>query len=105
MANVQLTDLESIVYKALLANEFASGINPEGNDAQTGLPETLAECKLYNISPSSFAGILGSLAKKGLYQSVPCDSDDMPHKTIIINGRKEKIRTDIGSVITIDQGE
>ena len=99
---VQLTDLESIVYKALLANEFATGINPEGNDVQTGLKETMKECSAHNISPSSFAGILGSLAKKGLYQNVPCDSDNMPHKTIITNGRKEKVRTDIGSVITLD---
>jgi hypothetical protein len=99
---VKLTELESIVYKALLANEFASGINPEGNDAQTGLPETLAECKLHNISPSSFAGALGSLAKKGLYQHVPCDSHDMPHKAVLVNGQVEIVRSDIGSVITLD---
>jgi len=102
MADVQLTVLEEIVYKALVANIFASGIEPDGSDGQTGLPETLKECKQHNITPNSFAGILGSLAKKGLYQNVPCDSDNMPHKTIITNGRKEKVRTDIGSVITPD---
>ena len=96
---VKLTNLETIVYKALQTAAFASGINSEGNDAQTGLPETQAECKLHNISPSSFAGALGSLAKKGLYQHVPCDSHDMPHKAVLVNGRVEIVRSDIGSVI------
>ena len=93
----ELTELESKVYKALIKCHFASGINPDGSDVQTDLKETLI---LSQVTPSQFAGILGSLTKKGLYQNVLWDNDyRLPYKTVIINGRKEKIRSDIGSVI------
>ena len=94
-----LTVLEFEVYKALIKCYFASGINNDGSDGQTDLRETLITSKVH---PSQFAGILGSLAKKGLYQNVPCDGD-FPYKTVEVNGRKEKVRTDIGSVICTDE--
>lgn len=95
----ELTELELKVYSSLIKCQFASGINSDGSDVQTDLKESL---KMSNISPSSFAGVLGSLAKKGLYQNVLCDDYGFPFKTVIINGREEKVRSDIGSVICLD---
>ena len=98
-----LTVLEFEVYKALIKCYFASGINNDGSDGQTDLRETLITSKVH---PSQFAGILGSLAKKGLYQNVPWDGDyNLPYKTVVLNGRREKVRTDIGSVIFDDEME
>jgi hypothetical protein len=98
---VKLTNLETIVYKALNSAAFASGINSEGNDAQTDLKDALKECAAHLVSPSSFAGALGSLAKKGLYQHVPYSRSEgyMPHKAVLVNGKVEIVRSDIGSVI------
>jgi len=98
---VKLTNLETIVYKALQTAAFASGINSEGNDAQTDLKDALKECAANLVSPSSFAGALGSLAKKGLYQHVPYSRSEgyMPHKAVLVNGKVEIVRSDIGSVI------
>jgi len=95
----ELTELELKVYSSLIECQFASGINPDFSDVQTDLKESL---KMANITPSSFAGVLGSLSKKGLYQNVLCHAHGLPFKTVIINGREEKIRTDIGSVICLD---
>ena len=91
-----LTQMEMNVYKALIKCHFASGINSDGSDLQTDLRETFLASKVH---PASFAGILGSLAKKGLYQNVPWDSPDHDYEIKRINGRCEKVRTDIGSVI------
>jgi len=97
-----LTVLEFAVYKALIKCHFASGINSDGSDVQTDLRDTLIASK---VNPSQFAGILGSLAKKGLYQNVPCSQSDFPFKTVVVNGRREKVRTDIGSVICDEEME
>ena len=91
-----LTEMELSVYKALIKSHFASGINSDGSDLQTDLHETFLKS---NVRPSQFAGILGSLAKKGLYQNVPWDSHHHDYEIKRINGRCEKVRTDIGSVI------
>jgi len=96
----KLTGLELKVCDSLIKCQFASGINSDGSDVQTDLKESL---KMSNISPASFAGVLGSLAKKGLYQNVLCHSFGLPCKTVIINGRAEKIRSDIGSVICLGE--
>jgi len=93
-----LTEMELSVYKALIKSHFASGINSDGSDLQTDLRETFLASKVH---PASFAGVLSSLAKKGLYQNVPWDSGgdhdyELKH---IGGGRCEKVRTDIGSVI------
>ena len=95
----ELTVLELKVYDSLIQCQFASGINSDGSDVQTDLKQSL---KMSNISPSSFAGVIGSLAKKGLYQNVLCHSYGLPFKTVIINGREEKVRSDIGSVICLE---
>jgi len=99
LAVSKLTELEMKVYNSLISCHFASGINSDGSDVQTNLKESL---KMANITPSSFAGVLGSLAKKGLYQNVLCPDYGFPFKTVVINGRAEKIRSDIGSVICVD---
>lgn len=98
---LNLTDMEKKVYDALVESQFATGIFNDQRDVQTDLKNSL---KASGVTPQQFAGIIGSLTKKELYHNVLFDGGfGLPFKTIEIDGKKEKVRTDIGSVVVLDE--
>jgi len=97
-----LTELELLVYGSMIKCQIGCA----GSDGiTTDLKNSLKESK---VTPSQFAGVLGSLAKKGLYENIYVNGDShwmFPRKTVVIDGVKETVRSDIGKVFLDDETE
>lgn len=97
-----LTELELLVYGSMIKCQIGCA-GPDG--ITTDLKNSLKESK---VTPSQFAGVLGSLAKKGLYENIYANGDShwmFPRKTVVIDGVKETVRSDIGKVFLDDETE
>ena len=97
-----LTELELLVYGSMIKCQIGCA----GSDGiTTDLKNSLKESK---VTPSQFAGVLGSLAKKGLYENVYANGDShwkFPRKTVVIDGVRETVRSDIGIVLCDEETE
>jgi len=90
-----LTPKEAVVYKALVCS-YMIHKNEKGNaviELQTQLGSALEVAReSIELSSRTFSGLVGSLAKKQLYQLMEkFGGDDQHYKTVIINGKKEKV--------------
>lgn len=90
-----LTPKEAVVYKALILSCMINR-NEKGSaviELQTCLESALKVAReSIELSSRSFSGLVGSLAKKQLYQLMEWFGADHNHyKTVIINGQKEKV--------------
>ena len=96
-----LTEKEAVVYKALVSAWIGNGDTcHEIYELHADLKEAR---KISKLSSHTFSGVVSSLAKKKLYQLMPWIGNSSPHKTVIINGREEKVCSDCGVVFCTEK--
>lgn len=95
-----LTQKEAVVYKALVCSWMIN--HNEWNEKKSDIDaviviRTSRNCALeeskksIEISSRIFSGVVGSLAKKKLYQLMEWFGEGHLYKTVIINGQEEKV--------------